>query len=237
MSNVIPLALSLVQNDLATATAAERDRLSNLRAGVEAYALAREGLVVVEKLARWGLADAAAADAARDSVRTALDSLRGILDVERPAASCTSEPPQSTPVIAAAPDDARPSGLELEDCEEATFTILELPNLKAGHGAIVIFGGEKRPGGLEAASTLVGRKVEWASTREANQLERAVKRGRIGAVVILEGFIGHVACAQIRAACRQRQIPTAFGHRGGTVCLRHALVELDSKCATAAAAE
>lgn len=76
-------------------------------------------------------------------------------------------------------------------------------------------------------------EVEWietspSSTGSTSALERRVREGRVAAVVILEGLIGHKHYEPVVAAARQAGIPVAYGGRAGTASLRSAFEEIDS---------
>lgn len=244
MSQVLPLAVSLVEHHLDATMTIERTRLRVLRDHVERYAFDREAFTVNEQLHAWGIVDGPHLDRCRASVRTSLDALLQTLDAElglrRPLvvgaspAAAPSEPDNDSP-----PTDTK-GGLGIEP-DQATCSPHRdeppgLERLRADRRAVAIFGGDVRGEKCALVAEMIGRDAPWFTTRQASQLERSIKRGRVAAVILLEGLIGHVACAQIRAACRRRGVPTAFADRGGTRRLRDAVIELESKSGRAAQA-
>jgi hypothetical protein len=248
MSLVIPQALTLVHQHLEATAEAERGRLAALRASFDAYVVAREAGVVASKLHAWGIASEDGVEQTIRTMRSALDALLTCLDTELPRGEAVGPVPAPvesgvcpTSLIPLPAEGAwqtpqretgqpRSSALGSPPAPGVEGEGMPLfPGLHAEPRTIAIFGGEVRREKAELAARLLGRDVVWFSSRQASQLARSLKRGRVAAVVLLQGLTGHVPCGQIRALCRQRGAATAFGDRAGTGDLRQAFVELESK--------
>jgi hypothetical protein len=77
-----------------------------------------------------------------------------------------------------------------------------------------------------------GIRVEWeamqgANARATDHFIARIRRGRIGAVVVLEGLFGHAQVGAIVDACKQSGVPFAYGDTAGKASLRGALLELE----------
>jgi len=97
--------------------------------------------------------------------------------------------------------------------------------------SLVVFGGAVDPAKRTMWTRLVGREVEWmASTskgfRERQNLERRMQRGRIGALVLLEGLIGHTHDRPLVDLARLSNTLVAYGGKAGVGTMRQAFESL-----------
>lgn len=126
------------------------------------------------------------------------------------------------------------NGDDDDEDEDDDVETWELPRLteRAGDSAVVMLGGVRKPEKLDKLRQRIDFEVEWietsaGSTGSTSTLERRVREGRVAAVVILEGLIGHKHYEPVVAAARQAGIPVAYGGRAGTASLRSAFEEID----------
>lgn len=106
-------------------------------------------------------------------------------------------------------------------------------------GSIVMVGGFTVPGKLESITEAYGLVLDWAvfekgSPRIVDSISTRIKQGRVGAVVILEGFMTHKDYRKISMACKKHGVPYAMGGKGGHGELRFALDALESRVRRAA---
>jgi hypothetical protein len=110
----------------------------------------------------------------------------------------------------------------------------DLPRLSAiaGEKPIALVGGIKRNEVIENVRESFGIDIEWvamqsANARTADDFVRRIRGGGLGAVVVLEGLTGTTQVKSIVDACKDADVPFAYGGRAGTESLRQALVELE----------
>lgn len=79
-------------------------------------------------------------------------------------------------------------------------------------------------------------EAEWCiidndkgSNRQLDNVAARILSGKIGGVVILEGFVHHRVTKKIEDACFDALVPYSYGNKGGIGEMREALAELDRK--------
>lgn len=116
-----------------------------------------------------------------------------------------------------------------------TFPWPALPNLRKmlATRTLVIAGGLVVNEKLDLCQTRFGVKAVWHeiddSMMRTETLCQRIRSGSVGAVVLLEGLIGHKQSNKVVDACRANLIPYMMGDRGGTASIEAALHALDSK--------
>lgn len=101
----------------------------------------------------------------------------------------------------------------------------------AARAPIVVVGGGKL-GGLRALPAPLPSLVEWVETSRQGthaigNLERRIRDGRLSALVLVEGALGHKHTDPLLGAARRVGLPFAFAGRGGQRALERAFHELE----------
>lgn len=120
-----------------------------------------------------------------------------------------------------------------DDDEPSTWP--DTPRLVAlcAESPLVLLGGVVKQDKLDRLKKHLGGEVEWIATDHGNPqgiaaLERRVREGRVGAVVVLEELIGHRHFAPIADAARHAGVPLAYGAKAGKASLARALAEVEA---------
>lgn len=74
-------------------------------------------------------------------------------------------------------------------------------------------------------------KIENSGPRAANAVLSRIRQKKVGAVILLEGFMGHSVTDATVATCNQCEVPWAYGGRAGVGNLTAALSTLNKKAA------
>jgi hypothetical protein len=95
-----------------------------------------------------------------------------------------------------------------------------------------VFGGVRKATKSSWLGERVDFEVEWidtspSSTSSTTVLERRIRDGRIAALVVLDGLVGHKHVEPLIAAARQTSVPVAYAGRGGTASLEQAMLEIE----------
>ena len=125
---------------------------------------------------------------------------------------------------------------EEEPQEEEPEPEAELPNVRerAQAGPVVLVGGIAKQEKLERLHRQYGIEFEWVDTQRPGMhaisgLEKRVRDGRVLAVVVLDGLLGHKHYEPIVEAARTARIPVAYGDKAGKASLAAAFREIDAK--------
>lgn len=99
---------------------------------------------------------------------------------------------------------------------------------------IVIVGGIRKRDKIQALHERFGIDTDWFEIEEdspnsTDAIVKRIKSGRIGAVILLEGLMGHKVSKNVRAACQSSNVPFTTGGKGGIGNLEQALNELDRR--------
>jgi hypothetical protein len=139
------------------------------------------------------------------------------------------------------PDALRAAVAAPEEDEAAGWP--ELPRLLAvcAERPLVLLGGVVKQEKLDRLKKHLGGEVEWIATDNGNpqgiaSLERRVREGRVGAVVVLEELIGHRHFSPVVDAARQVLMPIAYGAKAGKASIERALQDLEAMLAREPAA-
>jgi len=102
----------------------------------------------------------------------------------------------------------------------------------------VLIGGVAKPDILERVEREHGLEVEWAALNGRNAeahrvVLRRIRSKRVGAVVVLEGLVGHSLTVPLIHACKVAETPFAYGGRAGSEQLRGAFGQLELALAAA----
>jgi hypothetical protein len=115
---------------------------------------------------------------------------------------------------------------------------LEFEHLRAANvdGPVVIVGGTAKPEKLERLRRRTDLELEWVgvdpgSTQPILTLERRIRDGRLGAVVVLQDLMAHKHFEPLLTAARQVGVPWAYGGKAGKASLERALGEIDAMIA------
>ena len=131
------------------------------------------------------------------------------------------------------PEALRAAVAVTEEADEAE-TWPEMPKLLAlcGERPLVLLGGVVKQEKLDRLKKNLGAEVEWIATDNGNpqgiaSLERRVREGRVGAVVVLEELIGHRHFSPVVDAARQAMMPIAYGAKAGKASIVRALQDIE----------
>ena len=140
--------------------------------------------------------------------------------------------PRSVATRIVIPDALRAALAAPEEDEAATWP--ELPRLLAlcAERPLVLLGGVVKQEKLDRLKKHLGAEVEWIATDNGNpqgiaSLERRVREGRVGAVVVLEELIGHRHFSPVVDAARQVVMPIAYGAKAGKASIVRALQDIE----------
>ncbi len=142
-------------------------------------------------------------------------------------------------VIAAGP--RKPPAPKAEAPRPATNPLDETPDLpQLPHIAqlmqlapIVLLGGIIKADKLERLRRHLGDNVEWETTdsnssRSIHALERRIRDGRVGAVIVLDELLGHRHFEPVVDAARASGIPLSYGAKAGKASILAALQEIET---------
>lgn len=131
------------------------------------------------------------------------------------------------------PEALRAAVAAPEEDEAANWP--ELPRLLAlcAERPLVLLGGVVKQEKLDRLKKHLGGEVEWIATDNGNpqgiaSLERRVREGRVGAVVVLEELIGHRHFSPVVDAARQAVMPIAYGAKAGKASIVRALQDIEA---------
>ena len=101
---------------------------------------------------------------------------------------------------------------------------------------IVLVGGLCKQQKLDSIEERFGFEVEWHeidndSPNDVDSIVRRIRAGRVGAVILLKGLMGHRTSKNVIAACHTCNVPLVTGGRAGTGDIEQALHELERKIA------
>lgn len=121
-----------------------------------------------------------------------------------------------------------------EDDRQTIFNWPSLPNLRERltKGPLIFAGGVAVPNKLSSIQTRFGIAAEWhpiedSSPRAVSSLVEKIRKGKVGAVVLLTGLLGHDAWRSIFEACKASGVPCAAGDKGGLGDVQMALDGLE----------
>lgn len=144
----------------------------------------------------------------------------------------------TTPISSPTPKSVPKSAPRMEPPLNPALPWPALPNLRKmlAKQTLVIAGGLVVNEKLDLCQTRFGIKAVWHEIDDSmpatETLCQRIRSGSVGAVILLEGLIGHKQSNKVVDACRANQTPYMMGDRGGTASIEAALHTLDSKLGT-----
>ncbi len=101
---------------------------------------------------------------------------------------------------------------------------------------LVLVGGVVRRDRIAFAPPEVLDRLEWIDTTRQGthaigNLAQRVKAGRVGALVLMEGLVGHRHSDPITHAAREANIPFEYAGKGGRAALARAFISVNHKAA------
>jgi len=141
-------------------------------------------------------------------------------DAETPPSSTKKPPPSAKKIPSANAQHAWP----------------ELPHLRKLEKPILLAGGMFIPEKVTSIYERFGLNVEWHAIDHNNPkaqgpLLTRIRGQKLGAVILLEGFMRHDAFKPIAEACSTSFVPMAYGDKAGVASLASAFDELEKKLA------
>jgi hypothetical protein len=112
---------------------------------------------------------------------------------------------------------------------------LVLEGLAALGRPIVIVGGEMDPQKLERLRRRASVELEWIGIDDVSPLEGRIRRGGVGALVVLQALVSHSQIDPVMRSARETGVPLEYGGKAGLASIEAALVELNARLARAAA--
>lgn len=99
---------------------------------------------------------------------------------------------------------------------------------------LAMVGGVVIPEKVNLIKTRFGLDATWIevtenSSRSVASVEAQIRSGTIGALVLLEGLVGHATSNRITAACKAAKVPQTLAVRGGTGALEAAFADLNHR--------
>lgn len=99
---------------------------------------------------------------------------------------------------------------------------------------VVIVGGVVRSERLEFAPREVMERVEWVDTTRQGthaigNLPQRIKAGRVAALILMEGLIGHRHSEPLVHVAREVGLPLVFAGKGGRAALARAFISINQK--------
>lgn len=135
---------------------------------------------------------------------------------ERRRFECLRSPP---PARARLPETCA-DGAEEPSLVLKRLALLERP--------VVIVGGEVDPQKLERLRRRSGLVLEWVGIDDVAPLERRIRHGTVGALVILEALVSHSEIDPVMRGAREAGVPLAYGGKAGLASIEAALCQLDA---------
>ena len=134
------------------------------------------------------------------------------------------------------PESVRRSADETDVEPASGDAPLALPHLceLARERRVVLLGGVVRQEKLERLSARLGFEPEWLDTKRngtvaIGALAVRVRDGRVGALVLLDGLVGHQHVEPVLRAARAGNVPVSYGDKAGKASLDAALRELEEQ--------
>ncbi len=124
-----------------------------------------------------------------------------------------------------------------EPAPATNHTWPELPHLRKLSKPIVLAGGMFIPEKVNSIYERFGLKVDWHAIdhdnpKAAGTLLPRIRGGKIGVLVLVEGFMRHDAFKPIADACSTSSVPMSYCGKAGIASLASAFEELEKKLAT-----
>lgn len=124
-----------------------------------------------------------------------------------------------------------------EPTPAANHTWPELPHLRKLSKPIVLAGGMFIPEKVNSIYERFGLKVDWHAIdhdnpKAAGTLLPRIRDGKIGVLVLVEGFMRHDTFKPVADACSTSGVPMAYCGKAGIASLASAFEELEKKLAT-----
>lgn len=119
--------------------------------------------------------------------------------------------------------------------DAAEAASLVLGRLAAINRSVVIVGGEVDPQKLLRLRRRSGLDLEWVGIDDVAPLERRVRSGTVGALVVLEALVSHSEIDPVVRSARDAGVPLEYGGKAGLASIEAALRQLDTRLARAAA--
>jgi len=129
-----------------------------------------------------------------------------------------------------------PSAKKVAEASNAQHSWPELPFLRKLEKPILLAGGMYIPEKITSIYERFGLNVEWHAIDHNNPkaqgpLITRIRSQKLGAVILLEGFMRHDAFKPIAEACSTSFVPMAYGDKAGVASLASAFDELEKKLA------
>ena len=137
-------------------------------------------------------------------------------------------------------ENSSPTAADDEGDESDLDDRIDLPHLQqtTRERPLVLVGGISKQDKLDRLQSRYGIHVEWVETQRAgthaiSTLEQRVRDGRVAALVVLDGLLGHKHFEPIVDAARRAGTPLAYGNKGGKASIQGALSEIEAQLAPA----
>lgn len=232
MSDATERLLENVKSAVMAKAVRRLEPIQRIEQALAAYRRAVEGQVASEyardhSLPSPGLSgDPVATASALQAAVTALPELSG-------ASSGPRSAPQ--PVAPAPPVSVAVEKLARAEAPTTQLPVEWGPLLRRVLSApVVIVGGVVRSERLEFAPREVMERVEWVDTTRQGthaigNLPQRIKAGRVAALVMMEGLIGHRHSEPLVHVAREVGLPLEFAGKGGRAALARAFISINQK--------
>lgn len=149
-----------------------------------------------------------------------------------------SEPKAEATPIPRPADSAPGERKQVENSRE--WPLLDALRARLAEAPLFLVGGLRVEEKLTLVRDRFGLEPEWheiyhGAPRATAAIAKRIRRGKIGAVVLLEGLTGHSNADEVIAACKASDVPYALADRAGSGSLQEAFEALDRQCRDPAA--
>lgn len=238
VSDAIDKLLEKVRSDVAARIMKRVQPLQAVEAALLAYRRAVEGDVAAtyardHSLPSPGQAPdpAATAQALRRVVESLPELASASSDKVRPVSSnepaVLDEPPSTSPPTSAL-------GAEIQR-PAATLPVEWGPLVRLLQSApLVLVGGVVRVERIAFLPREVRDRIEWIDTTRQGthaigNLAQRMKVGRVAALILMEGLVGHRHSEPLVSAARSAAVPLAYAGKGGQAALARAFITINQK--------
>ena len=164
-----------------------------------------------------------------DWLRIARDANNAVWKFDQDVAKALKK--AATPVSSKSPKTPK-----VEVVDDRTFSWPELTALRdcTKTRPLVLVGGIAVPNKITSIHERFGFEVEWVEVYRNKGDGASVARvsnGTVGAVIILEKFLGHKTSDKIVEVCKAQGIPWAYGGNAGLATLQRAMEQINNRAA------
>ncbi len=198
--------------------------VARVQSALDAYRRAAEHAIALSFARDHNLQKPRASGNAIRAAEELLSAVLALPELAKHSANTKDVSPQAAPqeVSVPAPQSSPPPSPPAQATDSWTL-LLHASDTKP----IVIVGGSFKLDKLAWLPAALAEHVEWVDTnrqgtRAIGNLGQRIKGGRIAALIVVEGRVGHKHSEPLLSAAREAGIPSAFAGKGGGLALKQA---------------